>query len=141
MNVKLSADEIRYMAILEKVTGAVSKDCLVDEADNKIVFVVNKGDMGLAIGRKGTKILAVKQNLGKKVEIIEFSDDPVEFATNLFNPYRVLGVSLEEGDGSKVALVEIDVRDKDRVKGPRGKNLEKAKTLSLRHHGVDIKLV
>ncbi len=141
MNVKLSADEIRYMALLEKTTGAVSKDCLVDEAGNKIVFVVNKGDMGLAIGRKGTKIQTVQQNLGKTVEVVEYSDDPAEFAKNLFHPYRVLGVSLEEGDGNKVALVEIDVRDTDRVRGPRGKNLEKARTLSQRHHGVDIKIV
>ncbi|MFQ5814920.1 MAG: NusA-like transcription termination signal-binding factor [Candidatus Hydrothermarchaeaceae archaeon] len=141
MTVKLSADEIRYMALLEKITGAISRDCIVDEKENTIVFVVNKGDMGLAIGRKGTKIQRVKQSLGKRVEVIEYSDDPAEFARNLFHPFRVTDVSVQEQDKNKVALVEIDARDKDRAKGRKGKNLQKARTLSLRHHGVDIKMV
>jgi N utilization substance protein A len=141
VTVKLSSDEIQYMALLEKLTGAVSKDCLVDEEENKIIFVVNKGDMGLAIGRKGTKIQRVKQSLGKKVEVVEYSDDPVEFAKNLFHPFRVVDVSIQETDQGKIALVEIDTRDKDRAKGKRGKNLHKARTLSLRHHGIDIKLI
>lgn len=139
--VKLSTDEIQYMALLEKMTGAVSKDCIVDNEENKIIFVVNKGNIGLAIGRKGTKIQRVKQNLGKKVEVVEYSADPAEFVKNLFHPFRVVGVSIQEKDGNKVARVEIDARDRDRAVGRKGKNLQKAKTLSLRHHGLDIVLV
>ncbi len=141
VTVKLSADELQFMALLEKVTGAVSKDCLVDEEENTIVFVVNKGDMGLAIGRKGSKIQSIKQSIGKKVEVVEYSDDPAEFAKNLFQPFRVVNVSIQKRDGKDTAMVEVDARDKDRAMGRRGKNLLKARALSERHHGVDVKIV
>lgn len=141
MVVKLSADEIQYMALLEKMTGAVSKDCIVDDEENKIIFVVNKGDIGLAIGKKGNKILRVKQSLGKKVEVVEYSDDPAEFVKNLFHPYRVTSVSIKEKDGNKIALAEIDARDRDQAIGRKGKNLQKARALAQRHHGLDIAIV
>ncbi len=97
--------------------------------------------MGLAIGRKGAKIQRVKQSLGKKVEVVEYSDDPAEFAKNLFHPFRVTGVSIQKKEKNQIALVEIDARDKDRAIGGKGRNLQRARTLSLRHHGVDVAIV
>jgi len=131
-SLKLSSEDIRYIALFENLTGAVTKDCIPDDNENKITFIVRKGDMGLAIGKKGTNIQKVKQTLGKKVEVIEHSDDPKEFLRNLFSPYRVKKVNITE----KVAHVEIDERDKAMAIGRKGKNLEKIKLLAKRHHDV-----
>ncbi|MGL6297993.1 MAG: NusA-like transcription termination signal-binding factor, partial [Methanobacteriaceae archaeon] len=51
MSVKLSATEIRYIALFEDITGAMVKDCIIDDDNGKIIFVVKNGDMGLAIGK------------------------------------------------------------------------------------------
>lgn len=136
MEVKFSADDIRYIALFERLTGAVVKDCIASEEENKILFVVKKGDMGLAIGRKGSNIQRVRHALGKRIEVIEYSDDPAEFIKNIFHPYRVNEVRFADAAEGKIAKVAIDDRDKVSILGKRGKSLEKAKILSKRHHNI-----
>lgn len=135
---KLSSQEIQYIALFERLTGAVTKDCINDDEENKILFVVKKGDMGLAIGKKGSNIQRVRQALGKKVEVVEHSGDPVEFVKNAFHPVRVTDVSITaEGPQKKVARVVVDDRDRATAIGRRGKNIQKVKTLAERHHSIN----
>ncbi len=134
---KLSANEISYIALFESTTGAVTKDCIVDNNENKVIFVVKKGDMGLAIGKKGGNVARVRQTIGKKVEIIEHSDDPEDFVKNILHSYRIKEVVVEDNNGKKMVKVKVDPRDKAQVIGRKGKNLEKVKMLLSRHHGID----
>ncbi len=134
MEVKLSAEEIRYISLFEKITGAFIKDCIASKYENKIVFVVKKGDMGLAIGKKGTNIQKVRQVIGKKVEVFEYSDDPAEFVKNLFHPYRIKNVLLTENEGKKIVHVDIDDRDKAMANGRN--QMMKVKMLAKRHHKI-----
>ncbi len=131
---KLSAEEIGYIALFEKITGAVIKDCVTDKEENKILFVVKKGDMGLAIGKKGANIQRVRQAIGKKIEVIEYSEDPAEFVRNIFHPLRLNNVSVS----NKVARVDMDDRDKMAM---GRKNIKKAKMLAERHHNISIVMV
>ena len=48
--IKLSTDQMRMMSLFQNVTGAVARDCIEDEKQNRVIFVVNTGKMGLAIG-------------------------------------------------------------------------------------------
>ena len=50
MSIKFGANEIRFIALFENMTGAMVKDCIIDDDNNKVTFVVKQGDMGLAIG-------------------------------------------------------------------------------------------
>ncbi len=134
MEAKLSADEIGYISLFEKMTGAFIKDCMTSNSENKIVFVVKKGDMGLAIGKKGINIQKVRQVIGKKVEVFEYSDDPVEFVKNLFHPLRVKNVFLTENGDKKIVYVDIDDRDKGMARGKN--NMMKVKMLAKRHHKI-----
>jgi N utilization substance protein A len=136
MEVKLSANDIGYIAMFEKITGAVIKDCIADEDKNKILFIVKKGDMGLAIGKKGKHIQRVRQSLGRRIGVIEYSEDPAEFIRNIFHPFRVNDVCITKLVDKKVAKVAIDDRDKMSLLGRRGENLSKAKVLSRRHHNI-----
>ncbi len=90
----------RYIALFETLTGAHAKDCLVLEGeDSRIVFVVKSGDMGLAIGKNGNNINRVKKQIGRHVEVIEYSDDPKEFIKNLFQPAMVKNIAIStKGD-------------------------------------------
>lgn len=141
MALKLSAKEIRYIALFENLTAAVVKDCIVDEKNNRVIFVVKKGDVGVAIGRKGSNIQKVRQSIGKKVDVVEYSEDPREFVRNILHPLRVQDVSIADGSGKKVAKVKIDVRDKAELTALGNKKLDKARMLAQRHHQMDISIL
>ena len=60
--VKLSQTEMQYITILQGiVNNVVIEDCIVDEEDNKVVFVVSEGQAGLAIGKRGANINRLKE--------------------------------------------------------------------------------
>jgi N utilization substance protein A len=141
MSIKLSADEMRYIALFESITGASVVDCLIDEKNKKITFVVRPGDIGLAIGKGGCRIRRAKQTMGKSIDVIEYSEDPIEFIKNALSPAKVVGVSIVEREGRKVALVDVDSSDKGLAVGRGGQNIQRAKLLALRHHNIhDISL-
>lgn len=135
--VKLSTDGIRYIALFESMTGASARDCFEDSENNRLIFVVKSGDMGLAIGKGGEHINRVKKAIGKHVEIIEHSDDAAEFVKNAFNPVSIKNVNLIVKDDKRIAYVEVLTKEKGLAIGRDGKNIEKVKKLSARHHNID----
>ncbi len=54
--IKLTSEEMKYMALFESTTGATTQDCVIDEKLGRIIFVAKPGDMGLAIGKGGKNI-------------------------------------------------------------------------------------
>lgn len=77
--IKITSTEMRYIALFESITGASVKDCIVDEEQGRVIFVVNEGQIGVAIGKGGRNIRTLESMTGKKHEIIEYSEDPVQF--------------------------------------------------------------
>ena len=134
MGVKLSEESIRYLTLFESLTGASVKDCIVQ--DDKVIFVVKKGDMGLAIGKGGINVERAREIIGKKIELIEHSDNPEEFIANIFKPIKVSVKIIEKG-GKKIAIVSVNPQYKGLVIGKGGKNINKAKELARRHHSID----
>ncbi len=134
--IKLSMDGIRYIAIFEKITGAGARDCYEDTENNRLLFVVKNGDMGLAIGKGGEHINNVKKAITKSIEIIEHSDDPVTFIKNAFHPIILKNINIKIIDGKRIAYVEVPTKEKGLAIGRDGKNIEKVKKLSLRHHNI-----
>lgn len=135
--VKLSNEGIRYIALFESMTGARARDCYEDIENDRLIFVVRSGDMGLAIGKGGEHINRVKRAIAKHIEVIEHSDDPVEFVKNAFHPVLVKNVSIAYKDDKRIAYVEVHTKERGLAIGRDGKNIEKVKKLSLRHHNIN----
>lgn len=137
----LTEDCMRLISEFESLTGASSRDCVIDERNSRIIFVVNPGEMGLAIGKKGASIKKASDAMGKRIEVVEYSDSAEQFVKNCFLPAQVLAVDFEDSDRGVVA--HVDVKDEDRgiAIGKEGKNIFKAKKLSMRQHNVqDVQL-
>ena len=87
--IKITCDEMRYIALFESISGASVKDCIVDEVEQRAIFIVNQGQVGVAIGKGGRNIHTLERMTGKKHEIIEYSEDPATFMKNALKPAAV----------------------------------------------------
>ncbi|MEW6604831.1 MAG: NusA-like transcription termination signal-binding factor [Thermoproteota archaeon] len=137
MEIKLTSDELRLLSLFQSVTSATARDCIVDEKMDRVIFVVNKGQMGLAIGKGGSTIKQLQNVVAKKIELVEYSDDPAEFIRNMLNADMVNEVRISDRpDGTKQAVVMVDQRKKGAVVGREGRNAEKARLLAKRYFQI-----
>lgn len=141
-SIKLTTDQMRMMSLFQNVTGATARDCVEDEKQGRVIFVVNSGKMGLAIGKGGTHIKSLQNIVKKNVELVEFDEDPAKFLTNLLNSKLVSEVKINKrADGSKQAIVMVDPRKKGIVVGREGRNAEKARLLAKRYFDITSVLI
>ena len=128
---------MRYIALFESITSANAKDCIVDEQEGRVLYVVNEGQVGVAIGRGGRNIHTLERMTGKKHEIIEYSEDPVQFIKNALKPAAVREVRVSERpDGKKMAVVAVNPKDKGVAIGKNGKNAERLRFLAKRYFQI-----
>lgn len=140
--IKLTSDELKLISLFSSVTSATARDCIVDDRMDRVIFVVNKGQMGLAIGKGGVTIKQLQSVVGRKVELVEFSDDPAEFIRNMLGGDMVSDVRMNERmDGSQQAIVTVDAKKKGAVVGREGRNAEKARLLAKRYFNISNVLI
>ena len=141
-SIKLTTDQIRLISLFQNVTKTTARDCLDDEKQNKIIFVVNEGKMGLAIGKGGSNIKSLQNILKRNVELVEHFDDPIKFLKNILNPKFVNEVKLDtKQDGSSQAIVIVDQGKKGLVVGREGRNAEKARLFAKRYFNISNVLI
>lgn len=129
---------MRFIALLENLTGAVAKDCILDQESNRIIFVIRPGDMGLAIGKNGMNIERTRKVIGRPVEIVEYAETPEEFLKNILAPAKVRGIKISKNsEGANFAQVTVDPHDKGMAIGKNGRNVVKTRLLMKRHFGMD----
>jgi len=135
--IRLTSREMQYIALFESITGSTVKDCIVNEEDDRIIFIVKEGDIGVAIGRGGKNIHLLEKMTGKKHEIIEYSENPVQFIKNALKPARVNEVRISQlSDGKNIAVVSVNSRDKGVAIGRNGKNAERIRFLAKRYFQI-----
>ncbi|HEX9845138.1 MAG TPA: NusA-like transcription termination signal-binding factor [Candidatus Nitrosotenuis sp.] len=140
--IKLTTDQMRLISLFQNVTGASARDCVEDEKQNRVIFVVNEGKMGLAIGKGGSHIKNLQNIIKKNVELVEYSDDPIEFLKNMLNSKLVTEVKLNKRlDGTTQAIVLVDPKKKGIVVGREGRNAEKARLLARRYFEITSVLI
>lgn len=117
-----------------KVTKTDILDCMI--TDDKLIFIVRKGFIGVAIGSKAKNIEKLKILFKKNIKFVEFDDDKQKFLLNLCKPYKVNQITIEGEKDTSVAKLEVDITDKSKIIGKGGKNIEIIRDLAKRHHGI-----
>jgi len=135
MDLKFDTSTMQYITLFENLTKARVKDCL--GLEEKIVFIVNKGHLGLAIGKNSVNLKKLKFVLKKNIDIIEYSDDVVVFIKNIFHNYKVINVVIENNN----ATVIVEPKDKGKAIGKNGRNLRTAREIAHRHYGIQSMVV
>lgn len=129
---------MRYIALFESITGATTRDCLIETAANRIVFITKERQAGLAVGRDGANVKTLRRMMGRNIEIIEYSENAAEFIKNTFNPARVKEVRITDlPNGKKIAKVTVEPKDKGVAIGRGGEKVERTRQLARRYFDID----
>lgn len=137
MHRTLGFKERRYIEELRILTKSTAIDCVIDDQFDRVLYVIKKGDMGIAIGKHGDNIKKMQKVLGKRIEMVEEATEPEAFVANILKPVEVVGLKQEERSGKH----DIVIRKKSDLGiaiGKGGANVEKARILSKRFFGIDI---
>ncbi len=86
--------------------------------------------VGACVGMKGTRVQAIIRELrGEKIDIVEWSEDPVTFVTNALSPAKVQRVSIVD-DHERVMEVVVEDKQLSLAIGKKGQNVRLAAKLS-----------
>ncbi|HEY1911378.1 MAG TPA: transcription termination factor NusA [Vicinamibacterales bacterium] len=86
--------------------------------------------VGACVGMKGTRVQSIIRELrGEKIDIVEFSDDPIAFVTNALSPAKVQRVSIVD-DHEHVMEVVVEDKQLSLAIGKKGQNVRLAAKLT-----------
>ena len=119
----------------------VIKGC-AREAGERTKIAVSSRDrdvdsVGACVGMKGMRVQSIIRELrGEKIDIIEFNDDPVVFATHALSPAKISRVTILDPVGKHMEVI-VDDSQLSLAIGKKGQNVRlAAKLLGWR---IDIK--
>ena len=133
-DIVLTEDTLKYISLFEAMTKTNVIDCM--ETEDKLVYVVEKGQGNTAVGKKGEHVIKLKDKTGKNIQVVEYSDDPAQFVMNVFHIYNPQKVEIEQRGNITHATVTVDPKLKGRAIGKAGKNLRIARDIVNRHHEI-----
>lgn len=133
--VTLSMEAIGYINIFERLTSARVKDCFTEEG--KLVFIVEEGEVGKAVGKKGETVKQMSLKFKKPIKIIEFKNDPTSFLSVLLYPIKPKEIVAED---DRLLIRTHDVREKGQIYGRERTNLKRIQQLFSKYFPYKIEL-
>jgi N utilization substance protein A len=86
--------------------------------------------VGACVGMKGTRVQSIIRELrGEKIDIVDYSDDPVQFVMNALSPAKVQRVTIVD-DKEKVVEVVVEDSQLSLAIGKKGQNVRLAAKLT-----------
>jgi len=86
--------------------------------------------VGACVGMKGTRVQSIIRELrGEKIDIVEWSEDPIAFVTNALSPAKVQRVSIVD-DKDRVMEVIVEDKQLSLAIGKKGQNVRLAAKLT-----------
>ena len=131
----LNKDKIQKINLFENLTNSKVKNILDEE---RLIVIVEHGELGKAIGKKGKNIKMVENIMHKKLKIVEFSNDPIKFVSNFIYPIKVNEITLND---DVIEIKERDRKTKGLLIGRERKNLNELSNLIKGYFNLKIKIL
>lgn len=136
--------ELFELEVPEIEDGIVEIKSIFREAGFRTKIAVHSNDpevdsVGACIGPRGSRIQTIVNELkNEKIDIVRYSDNPVEFIVNALSPARILSVDiLADDENAKEALVVVPDDQLSLAIGRDGQNVRLAHKLT--NWKIDIK--
>jgi len=110
------------------------RGCVREAGDRAKVAVFSRerdvDPVGACVGMRGTRVQAIIRELrGEKIDIVEWSEDSVDFVTKALSPARVQRVTIVD-DEARVMEVLVEDRQLSLAIGKKGQNVRLAAKLT-----------
>ena len=128
--IKYDSDLMKLITLFESMSGAKVKDCI---ADDNIIFIIEENEMGKAIGKKGANIKRAEDLLKRKIKLVEFSQDILQFVKNMIYPAEVNDIKQEDG---VITIYGKDSNSKAKIIGRERRNINNLTKIAKRYFDV-----
>lgn len=104
--------ELFAMEIPEIADGIVEIKAIVREPGSRTKIAVKSNveeidPVGSCVGQRGTRIMAISNELGQeKIDVVEWNDDPEELIASALSPAKVRSVEVRGGKEAKVLVAD-----------------------------------
>ncbi len=136
--IKYDISLIEFIRLFDQITRTNVKDCFEDQ-NGLLIFVVELGEIGKAVGKKGSNVKIVENRLNRKIKIVEFNPQKLSFIANYIYPLKAVHITEEDGI---VTIKGPDVQTKGLLIGRNAQNLRNLERVVRRYFEVkEIKVV
>ena len=129
--IKYDFNHMKYMALFEKITRTSLKDCIIDE--NQITFIISNDNIAKAVGKKGGNVRLLEKKLGKRIKIVKFDNDCIQFTQNLL--YHIRNIEIEKEEDN-IIITGHDTKTKALLIGRNSQNLRKLESIVKRFFDI-----
>jgi len=123
---------MKFMSMFETITHVQAKDCIIDE--QQILFIVPEQQIGKAIGKHGVNVKELERILKKKIKIIEFDSEALNFVRNVIFPLRLRDCHHERGI---ITLSAEDSKTRGILIGRAASNLRATENIVKRYFPIE----
>jgi N utilization substance protein A len=122
------------MEVPEIYDGTVQiRGCVREAGERAKVAVVSRekdvDPVGACVGMKGTRVQSIIRELrGEKIDIVEWSDDPVQFVEKALSPAKISRVTVVDEE-QKIMEVVVEDKQLSLAIGKKGQNVRLAAKL------------
>jgi len=122
------------MEIPEIYDGTIVVKSAVHEPGDRAKIAVASLDrdvdpVGACVGMKGSRINAIIRELrGEKIDIVQWSDDPAQYAANALNPAKISKVLIIEPSEKRMEVI-VEEKQQSLAIGKKGQNVRLASRL------------
>ncbi|PIS41458.1 MAG: transcription termination/antitermination protein NusA [Candidatus Kerfeldbacteria bacterium CG08_land_8_20_14_0_20_42_7] len=122
------------LEVPEIANGSVEIKAIAREAGHRTKIAVfssqkNIDPIGSCVGQRGSRVQTVITELGgEKIDIIEWSEDSVQFIVNALSPAKIISVTLNEEE--KIAAAEVKTDQLSLAIGKQGQNVRLSSKLT-----------
>ena len=128
----LTSESLQLLAEFEQRTGAKAADVVDDE--NNVVFIVQEGDIGKAIGKGGSTLMRLREAFKpRNVEVIE---DAGDWRTMIEKTLRGAVIRNISNENNQI-VISVDSTTRGIAIGKGGSNIKKLKVALKRKFDIE----
>ena len=105
MVVELSDEARQLIALFETETDVTVRDCLIDDANDRVIYVVKAGEMADAIGPGGRVVDRFEERLDRAVTLVEDAPTAADFVAEDGGTYAFVHQTAYEFDDAMLSVV------------------------------------